>query len=473
MDSLPAAGRPIKAFGNDKIMNLMNILVVDDEKSQLNILNDILSDAGYAVSTASSGERAIKLLGKNNFLIVLTDLKMPGIDGIELLQHTLEINPETQVILMTAFGSIPNAVNAIKNGAYDYLTKPFQKEDLLKVISHAAERAQLLFENRRLKDEMSQRYGYHNIIGASNAMKEVYRLLDRVKDIDATVMISGESGTGKEMIARAIHSSGSRKDKPFVPINCGAIPETLIESELFGHEKGSFTGASRTHIGKFEQARNGTIFLDEIGIMPLASQARLLRVLQEKKIERVGSNDSVNLDVRVIAATNEDLQRKVGEKEFRPDLYHRLNVFAIHLPPLRDRREDIPLLAKYFIKKFCERYGKKEMTLSPTALGKLEQYHFPGNVRELENILEKTIILIDKEVIGEKDLMIFESSSSRIFSGNEADTLPQKELEFIKNALRQSRGSIKQASQKLGISYKTLQYRMKKYRLNKRDFKSK
>lgn len=448
----------------------MNILVVDDEKSQLNILNDILSDAGYEVSTAENGKAALDLLTKN-FPIVLTDLKMPGMDGIELLQQALKINPEAQVILMTAFGSIPSAVNAIKNGAYDYLTKPFQKEDLLKVISHAAEKARLILENRQLKDEISQRYGYHNIIGASIAMKEVYRLLDRVKDIDATILISGESGTGKEMIARATHSSGCRRDGPFVPINCGAIPETLIESELFGHEKGSFTGASKTHIGKFEQAQTGTIFLDEIGIMPLASQARLLRVLQEKKIERVGSNESVELDVRVIAATNEDLHRKADQKEFRPDLYHRLNVFTIHLPPLRDRREDIPLLAKYFIKRFSGRYNKQEMALSPSALVKLEQYHFPGNVRELENILEKTIILIEKEVIEEKDLMISKMASTTIFSGNEVDTLPQKELEFIKNALRENKGSIKQASQKLGISYKTLQYRMKKYGLDKRDFK--
>jgi len=449
----------------------MNILVVDDEKSQLNILNDILSDAGYEISTADSGETALDLLTKNNFPIILTDLKMPGTDGIELLRQALQINPETQVILMTAFGTIPSAVNAIKNGAYDYLTKPFQKEELLKVISHAAEKARLILENRQLKDEISKRYGYHNIIGASIAMKQVYRLLERIKDIDATALISGESGTGKEMAARAIHSSGRRKDGPFVPINCGAIPETLIESELFGHEKGSFTGATKTHIGKFEQAQKGTIFLDEIGIMPLGSQARLLRVLQEKKIERVGSNELVNLDVRVIAATNENLHRKVEQKEFRPDLYHRLNVFAIHLPPLRDRREDIALLAKYFIKRFCERYSKKEMTLSPAAYAKLEQYHFPGNVRELENILEKTIILIDKDVIEEKDLMISETSPTAIFSGIEVNTLPRKELEFIKNALRESKGSIKQASQKLGISYKTLQYRMKKYGLDKKDFR--
>ena len=449
----------------------MNILVVDDEKSQLSILNDILSDAGYAVSTASNGEDALSQLARGDFPIILTDLKMPGVDGIELLQKALQIYPETQVILMTAFGSIPSAVNAIKNGAYDYLTKPFQKEDLLKVISHAAERATLILENRQLKDEISQRYGYHNIIGSGKAMKEVYKLLDRVKDIDATVLISGESGTGKEMVARAIHSSGSRKKGPFVPINCGAIPETLIESELFGHEKGSFTGASQTHIGKFEQAQGGTIFLDEIGIMPLASQARLLRVLQEKKIERVGSHKSIELDVRVIAATNEDLHQKVEHKEFRPDLFHRLNVFSIQLPPLRDRKEDIPLLAKHFIKKFSDRYGKKEMSLSPATLAKLEQYHFPGNVRELENILEKTIILIDKEVIEEKDLMISATSPSPVFPGKKTDSLPQKEVEFITNALQESNGSIKQASQKLGISYKTLQYRMKKYRLDKRDFK--
>ena len=449
----------------------MNILVVDDEKPQLNILNDILSDAGYEVSTAYNGEDAVNLLGKGNFAILLTDLKMPGMDGIKLLRQALQINREIQVILMTAFGSIPSAVNAIKNGAYDYLTKPFQKDDLLKVVSHAAEKARLLLENRRLKEEISQRHGYHNIIGASKVMGEVYRLIERVKNVDATILISGESGTGKEMVARAIHSSGSRKEGPFVPINCGAIPETLIESELFGHEKGSFTGASQTHMGKFEQAQGGTIFLDEISVMPLASQVRLLRVLQEKKIERVGSNQSIDLDVRVMAATNEDLQRKVEQKQFRPDLFHRLNVFAIQLPPLRERREDIPLLAKHFIQKFRERYDKGEMTLSPPALAKLEQYHFPGNVRELENILEKTIVLSDRNVIEEKDLMLSEPPSSAVFSGDGVETLPKKELEFIKKALRESKGSIKQASQKLGISYKTLQYRIKKHGLDRRDFK--
>jgi DNA-binding NtrC family response regulator len=450
----------------------MKILVVDDEKSQLDILSDILCDAGYEVTIANSGEAAINLLSEDEFPLVLTDLKMPGKDGKDVLEYSLHLRPETQVILMTAFGSIPSAVNAIKSGAYDYLTKPFQKDKLLKVISHAADKVKLIIENRRLKETISDRYGYHNIIGSSKKMKQVFNLLDRIKDIDATVLITGESGTGKEMIAKAIHCSGNRKDGPFVAVNCGAIPEALIESELFGHEKGSFTGATRRHFGKFEQAQKGTIFLDEISTMSKQLQVRLLRVLQEKRIERVGSSDSIELDVRVIVATNDNMELKVQQNEFRADLYHRINVFNLSLPALRERKEDIPLLAKHFFQKFCQQYEKKVPTFTADALSKLENYHFPGNVRELENIIEKTVILCDKDVITADDLMFTGGLQLLDQTDSSSQTLPEKEFNMIRTALKTANGSVKNASHLLGISYKTLQYRMKKFGLNKQDFKN-
>ncbi len=449
----------------------MKILIIDDEKSQREILADILSDAGFEVGVAESGEKGLEQIFGDGYYLVLTDLKMPGKNGQEVLKEALAFNPDIQVVMMTAFGTIPGAVNAIKNGAYDYLTKPFQKEELLRVIGRAAEKARLLEENRRLRNEISQRYSYQNILGASKKMQQIFRLIERIKDIDATVLISGESGTGKELVARAIHYGGIRKDGPFVAINCGAIPENLIESELFGHEKGAFTGASKSHPGKFEQAHTGTIFLDEIGAMPPSLQVRLLRVLQEKKVERVGGTDSVDLDVRVIAATNEDLNDRIENNQFRLDLYHRLNVFSLRIPPLRDRREDIPLLARHFLQKFCTRYGKPSVRLSPEALHCLENYDYPGNVRELENIIEKTVIMTDEEVISPDLLMLPERNPRTPQSAGGKTTLPDLELKMLTDALKSSRGSIKKAAEILGITYKTLQYRMNKHGLHKDDYK--
>ncbi len=449
----------------------MNILIVDDELSQRNILADILSDAGYGITTAADGDEALELLSGDNFPVVLTDLKMPGRDGLEVLRAALAYNRDIQVILMTAFGSIPSAVNAIKSGAYDYLTKPFRKEDLLRVVARAVEKASLLMENQALKSSIKQRYAYHNLIGSSAPMQNVYRLIDRIRNIDATVLITGESGTGKELVARAIHYSGKRQEGPFVAINCGAIPENLIESELFGHEKGAFTGALKSHTGKFEQFQGGTIFLDEIGTMPLQLQVRLLRVLQEKKISKVGSNTAMDLDVRVIAATNEDLPDKVNRRQFRTDLYHRLNVFSIHLPPLRERVNDIPLLAKHFIQAFAEQYERAVPRLSPDALALLENYPYPGNVRELENILEKTMILLESDIITTDNLVLPSQTAAANQPVNSGSALPDMEYEWIVNAMKSCRGSIKEAAGKLGITYKTLQYRMKKFGLDKSDFK--
>ena len=444
----------------------MHILVIDDEKTQRDILADILRDAGYAVTCAADGDEGLRQIEESGYALILTDLKMPGKDGFAVLEEALKINPHCQTIIMTAFGSIPSAVNAIKNGAYDYLTKPFKKDELLHVIARAAEKVRLLEENERLKNEVAQRYTYHNLIGGSAAMRKIYGLIEKIKDIDATVLISGESGTGKEMVARAIHYSGKRKEGPFVALNCGAIPETLIESELFGHEKGAFTGAHKDYIGKFEQAQGGTIFLDEIGTMRMDLQIRLLRVLQEKRVSPVGSHRIIDLDVRVIAASNEDLQAKVDSGAFRPDLYHRLNVFHIHLPALRDRKEDIPLLVRHFAEQYAAQYQKALPRFDKEAVQKLEKYKYPGNVRELEHIIEKTIILNDNDTIRSEDLIMPEISTAHSVPAS----LVEMEKQMIIDTLKEMNGSIKKTAEKLGITYKTLQYRIKKYNITRQDF---
>jgi len=448
----------------------MHILVVDDEQAQRKIMKDILLDAGYEVDVAKDGQEAIDKIRMQDIPIVLTDLKMPVKDGFDVLAFTKDNSPGSQVIIMTAFGTIPNAVAAIKSGAYDYLTKPFKKEDLLNIVRRAEEKSRLLQENRILKEQISEKYNYANIIGSSPSMQKVYALIERIKNIDANVLISGESGTGKEMVARAIHYSGKRKDWPFVAINCGAIPENLIESELFGHEKGSFTGAHKTYIGKFEQAQKGTIFLDEIGTMRSDLQIRLLRVLQEKQVQRVGSDQFIDLDVRVISATNEDLKSKTELKGFREDLYHRLNVFNIDIDPLRDRFQDIALLAKHFLNIYAEKYQKSVPALSKTALELLEGYDYPGNVRELENIIEKTIILTDNPVISEQDL-VMPTEAGRPASQSNTGSMREHEIGMINQSLKQGKGSIKHAAESLGISYKTLQYRLKKYGIDKNQYK--
>ncbi len=449
----------------------MKILIVDDESSQREILNDILEDAGFQVKLAASGEEGMEVLKNQEIFLILTDLKMPGMDGIQLLQKALHLNPDIQVILMTAFGSIPSAVNAIKNGAYDYLTKPFNKNDLLRLLQRASDKVRLIIENRQLKDQLLHNYGYHQLIGRSKSMQHVFHLIDKIKDVDSAVLITGESGTGKELVARAIHFGSRRKDSAFVALNCSAIPENLIESELFGYEKGAFTGAVRDHAGKFEQAQGGTIFLDEIGAMPFHLQPRLLRVLEEKKISKLGGKKNIHLNVRVISATNEDIQKNIKEHKFRIDLFHRLNIFEIQLPPLRERKEDIEILARHFLDKFVSRYDKKDVILTSAAIQELSRYDFPGNVRELENIIEKTILLGEDNRITPESLVFSGKIDSMKLDRNEAETLPQMEREMIKNALRMANGSIKKAAAHLGITYKTLQYRMKKFKIDKKAYK--
>ena len=448
----------------------MKILIVDDERVQREILRDIIQDQGYSTILAEDGESAIDALHSNDISVILTDLKMPGKDGLAVLDAAISHDETTQVIIMTAFGSIPGAVSAIKKGAYDYLTKPFQKDDLLRILNRAIEKHQLLKDNYRLQAEVEEKFAYGNIIGKDPAMLQIFNMIDRVKDIDATCLISGESGTGKELVARAIHYNGHRKNGPFVAINCGAIPENLMESELFGHKKGSFTGALNDYSGKFEQADGGTLFLDEVGTMRQDLQVKLLRVIQEKSVTPIGGAENLSLDVRIIAATNSKLETEVENGMFRSDLYHRLNVFSIELPPLRERKNDIAILAKYFIQKYARQYAKENLKISNEALNILLNYHYPGNIRELENILEKAVILSESDLIMEENVSL-PSGSRKNDNLTEDIALPDVERKLIENALRENQGSIKASAISLGISYKTLQYRIKKYGIDKSSFK--
>ncbi len=380
------------------------ILVVDDSPDIRLTMSEVLRAKGFSVESASDGQEAIELLDNRFFDIVLTDLSMPRKTGMDVLRYVTQHSPETICIIITGFGTIQGAVEALKIGAYDYLCKPIKPDEVTILIDKALEVRNLKRENKSLKKELKSRYGFDNIVGNSKAMQNVFSLVEKVADTDSTVLITGESGTGKELIAHAIHYASDRKDGPFIPVNCAAIPEELLESELFGHEKGAFTHAIKTRIGRFELANKGTIFLDEIGEMSPALQVKLLRVLQERKFERVGGVKTISVDIRVVAATNQDLEAAVKEGRFREDLFYRLNVIPIHVPPLRERRNDIPLLAKHFLKKYCS--GKKKCVegITDEALEILSKYDWPGNVRELENIIERMVILTNGSMITKEDL---------------------------------------------------------------------
>ncbi len=380
------------------------ILVVDDSPDIRFTMSEVLRAKGFSVESASDGQEAIDILDNRFFDIVLTDLSMPRKTGMDVLRYVTQHSPETICIIITGFGSIQGAVEALKMGAYDYLCKPIKPDEVTILIDKALELRNLKRENKSLKKELKTRYGFENIVGSSKAMQEVFSLVEKVADTDSTVLITGESGTGKELIAHAIHYASDRKDGPFIPVNCAAIPEELLESELFGHEKGAFTHAIKTRIGRFELANKGTIFLDEIGEMSPSLQVKLLRVLQERKFERVGGVKTISVDIRVVSATNQDLEIAVKEGRFREDLFYRLNVIPIHVPPLRERRSDIPLLAKHFLKKYCS--GKKRCVegITDEALDILTRYDWPGNVRELENIMERMVILANGKMITKDDL---------------------------------------------------------------------
>ncbi len=384
--------------------NLSQILIIDDEPHNREALSLLLSGAGYQVETAHSGEDALKIMAKTPFEVVITDLFLPGVNGIDILKKVKDDSPSTNVILVTGKASAETAVEAMKEGAFDYITTPFNFEKLKIQVEKAMEKSRLVAENLYLRQQLRGKYKFDNIIGNSLAMQQVFSRMERIVNTDSTLLILGESGTGKELVAKAIHYNGARKDKPFIAINCGAIPAELLESELFGHVRGSFTGAVSDKVGKFELANNGSIFLDEIGTMPMHLQMKLLRVLQEQEVERVGSSNKVKLNVRVISATNANLEEQVARGKFREDLYYRLNVIPLHLPPLRERREDILLLAKHFLQETCKDMNRQLMTLSTGALQALEAYDWPGNVRQMENVIERTVALTDGDLIERRDL---------------------------------------------------------------------
>jgi two-component system response regulator HydG len=445
-------------------MSSARILVVDDEESNLRVLNRLLVKAGYTVSTASSGPEALDLLREERPELLLTDLKMPGMDGLELLRAARTVAPTTEVILMTAFGTVEIAVEAMREGAYDFITKPLNRHDVLRSVRKAEEKSQLLAENRRLRKQVdAQRTAtgpLGSTVGRSEAIRSVLETIRQVAPSEATVLVVGESGTGKELLARAIHQLSGRRAGPMIRVNCAAIPENLIESELFGYEKGAFTGAAGRKPGRFELAHGGTLFLDEVAEMSLGMQVKLLRVLQEGEFERVGGTKTVTVDVRLVAATNRDLERMVAERKFRQDLYYRLNVIPIRVPPLRERYDDVPLLAAHFLRVYAEKNRKELRGITDDALEALQAYRWPGNVRELENAMERAVVLCKSDRIHLSDLpphMQPEGSGAArklVFSIG----TPLREMEdiAIRETLRYTGGDKKLAARLLGIAARTI-----------------
>ena len=439
------------------------ILVVDDEAIIRDSLRDWLSDAGHEVLTAEDGNHALGLIEKEAPGVAIVDLVMPGMDGIELLKKAKEISPNIEVIVITAYASIPTAIAAMKEGAYDYVEKPFSPERVELLIKKLIEHMDLVEENISLHQKLDQRHCFEDIITKSPKMQQVIELIKIVAKSNATVLITGESGTGKELVARAIHSRSYRKDKPFVPVSCAALPESLLESELFGHEKGAFTGAHALRKGKIEFANRGTLFLDEIGEMSTNIQVHLLRVLEEREFTRVGGNDLVRVDVRVVSATNRDMKAAVASGQFREDLYYRLNVVTIDLPPLRDRIEDIPLLSDHFLKKFSVENRKEVRGFSQEVTDFLLKYQWPGNIRELENTVERAVILAQNPEIQLADLL--QRNSPLVGPASSGRTLKELERNHIINILSESGGNYGIAARILGISRSTLYNKAKEYGL--------
>ncbi|MCJ7547097.1 MAG: sigma-54 dependent transcriptional regulator [Deltaproteobacteria bacterium] len=457
-------------------MTKQKILVVDDEKSMCDFLEIMLNKEGYEVTSATSGEKALELLDNNLYSMVLTDVKMPGVDGFEVLRKTKEVSPDTVVLMITAYGSPEGAVTAIKEGAYDYITKPFRVEEVKLTIKKSLERSILIKENIRLRQAVEDRYKFWNLIGKSPKMQRVYELVEKVSQTKANVLIAGESGTGKELVAKAVHFNSARKDRSFVTLNCGAIPENLLESELFGHMKGSFTGAIANKRGLLELAEGGTLFMDEVGELPLPLQVKLLRVIQEREFKRVGGIEDIKVDVRIISASNQDLQQKVAHSSFREDLFYRLNVIQIKIPPLRERKEDIPLLVNHFVRKYSAETGKAIEGVSPEALELLLGYNFAGNVRELENMIERSITLETTPMIADRHIRSY--LNERMVSKGIPPTLeiPEEGMDlnkvvedlekaFILKALEHTDGVKKKAAEILGMNFRAMRYKLAKYEL--------
>ena len=451
-----------------------NILVVDDKDSMRNMLVETLMDEGHRVDAAEDGKKALDLVRNKSYDLVLTDLKMPNVNGMEVLSGIKDLDSESAVIVMTAYGTIEDAVEAMKKGAYDFITKPFDTEHLCFLINRALENRRMKAENLLLREEFLADQGLDNIIGKSGKMIELCQLIQKVSRSDASVLLQGESGTGKELFAKAIHSLSPRKDRSYVAINCAAIPRELLENELFGSEKGAFTGAHARKMGKFEIANGGTIFLDEIGDMDIALQAKLLRVLQEKNFERLGGNKTVDVDVRVIAASNKDLNDLIRVKKFREDLYYRLSVFPMSIPPLRERPDDIQALSDYFIDKYCREMKKQVKSLTRDAVELLEKYHWPGNVRELENTVERAVILAEGKKISPEHLAIRLKRTDEIqlrdgagLKEIGAHAQMQAEKATIIRILKEVRGNKRKCAQVLKIDYTTLFDKIKKYAIDK------
>ncbi len=459
-------------------MNPARVLVVDDEKSMRDLLAITLQRAGYEVTVADGGETAIEAIRRDPFDAIITDLRMPKVDGLQVLRSARELSPETAVIMLTAVASTETAVEAMKLGAYDYITKPFKLDEVNLIIQNALERKRLRDENQYLRKQLETQHRFENIVGKSGRMAEVFDTIRKIADSPSTVMITGESGTGKELVARATHFNSHRREKPFVSVNCGAIPEGLMESELFGHVKGAFTGAVANKVGLFSAAEGGTLFLDEITEIPALLQVKLLRAIQVREIRRVGDTKDLKTDVRLIAASNRDLETAVREGVMREDLFYRLNVLPIHLPPLRERREDIPLLVAHFLQKFSKELSKEVRGVAPEALAVLERYHWPGNIRELENVLERALVLGAGDTLGVDSLpeSVRRERPSKALEmvdlpeeGMDLEaTLDEIESRYLQRALDRTRGVQTKAAELLRMTFRQFRYKLQKHNLAKK-----
>jgi DNA-binding NtrC family response regulator len=453
-------------------MDKVKILIAEDEKTQRDLLEGFLEKEGFSAEAVANGREVLRKLEGDFFDIALVDYKMPELDGLQTLREIRKLYPDLPVVMMTAYGTIETAVASMKEGALDYLTKPIDLDELLLMLQKVIERSHLIKENKELKTQLQERYAFPHIVYGGPKMEEVMGLVARVAPSQTTILIRGESGTGKELIANAIHYASPRSGKPWVKVSCAAIPETLLESELFGHEKGAFTGATQKRIGRFEEADGGSIFLDEIGDLSPGTQVKLLRILQDKEFQRLGSNLSLKTDVRVITATHRNLEEAIKKGLFREDLYYRLNVISIALPPLRERREDIPLLIDHFLKKYSQENRKSVSDISKEARTLLLRYPYPGNVRELENLVERAVVLCRGEMITTQDLPfhIKEETSEKLLEFSKKikslpESLEEIERDSIVKALHQHQGVQTKTAESLGISERVLRYKMKKYRI--------
>jgi DNA-binding NtrC family response regulator len=447
----------------------ISVLVVDDDVNMLAMLEKFLRRAGYSVQTTSDSVNALAMVEENQYDIIITDIQMPRATGMDLLKRVRDLGRDSMVVMITAFGSVDSAVNAMKAGAYDYISKPFNIDEILALLERATQQRRLEREVELLRQEVEKKYSFANIIGKSKAMQDIFDLIQRISHARSNVLITGKSGTGKELIAKAIHYNSDRKAMPLVTVNCSAIPESLLESELFGHEKGAFTGAVTSRRGLFETANGGTLFLDEIGDMPLGSQAKLLRVVETGEVRPVGSDDVKKVDVRIIAATHRDLKELIKHDQFREDLFYRLNVISILVPDLRERPEDIPILIDHFVKKYGEQFGKPSIRFSKEAINCLMRYPWPGNVRELENVIERTVALSSVDVIDCRDLPdhLFQMKSTDMIEELASESMPLSEIEkrYIMKILQRTNWHQSKAAQILGIDRKTLYRKIKEYNL--------